>query len=256
MRNAKSESTQAPCKWPIPPEQLFLGEKEVHVWFASLDDPDLSVLPLEQQLSSAEHEQASRFKFEKDRTRYVITHALLRSILSLYLQVDPKDLILTTSAKGKPELAPMPHKDTVQFNMSHSHDTALIAVSRSAEIGIDLEYVDESFAFDEIIQRFFSPAEGATLHSLPPTLRRQAFFRCWTCKEALVKAKGTGLGSALDEITISQTAGNTLVLRNVDPDWSLTELTPAPGYVGALGVQGHGWRLKCWQWQAQAATTL
>jgi 4'-phosphopantetheinyl transferase len=249
-----SDSGGSACQWLSAPEPVLLKDGEVHVWYTLLDDHGPDVRFLEAQLSSEERSRALRFRFPKDQLRYVVSHGLLRRILSLYLNVNPQDLILTTSANGKPELAPIPQKGAVQFNMSHSHDAALFAVARTGPIGIDIEYIDKDFAFDDIVQRFFSPTESATLHSLPPRLRRQAFFRCWTCKEALVKAKGTGLGSALDEIAIAQT-GNTLALRNADPTWSLTELNPAPGYVAALAVEAHDWRLKCWQWQSPATAT-
>ncbi|MGH7847470.1 MAG: 4'-phosphopantetheinyl transferase family protein [Candidatus Binatia bacterium] len=234
---------------------MLLADGEVHVWCTPLDGHGPDVRFLEAQLSSEERARALRFKFSQDQVRYVISHGVLRHILSFYLRVDPRDLKLAAGANGKPELGPIPQKGLVQFNMSRSREVALFAVSRSGEIGIDVEYVDENFAFDEIVRQFFPPAESATLDSLPLPLRREAFFRCWTCKEALVKAKGTGLGSALDEIAIAQT-GNTLALRNADPTWSLTELNPAPGYVGALAVETHDTRVKCWQWpprETQAA---
>ena len=237
------------------PSKRSILPEEVHLWLARLDASALQDDALGKHLSLEERNKAERFKFDRDRIRYIVAHGFLRSILSSYLDVSPADLTFASGLNGKPMLRPLPHAKTIQFNLSHSYEMALIAVTHERDIGVDLEHIDENFAFDEIARRFFFPSELATLDSLPLDIRREAFFRIWTCKEALVKAKGTGLGSALDEITISQTAGNTLVLRNVDPDWSLTELTPAPGYVGALGVQGHGWRLKCWQWQTQAATT-
>jgi 4'-phosphopantetheinyl transferase len=235
----------------VSPARLFLTINEVHVWCASLADPtDISFF--QAQLSSDERARAQRFKFSKDRERFVVSHGILRQILALYVQVTARELELAATVNGKPELASLSQERTVRFNMSHSRDLALFAVTRAAEVGIDIEYNDETFAFDEVARRFFSIGENAALHSLPLPMRREGFFRCWTCKEALVKAKGTGLGSPLDEITITQTGDDTLVLTHTDPVWSLTELNPAPGYVAALAVEGHDRELKCWQWQLRS----
>jgi 4'-phosphopantetheinyl transferase len=232
----------------VAPARPLLTSNEVHVWCASLDD-SAEVRSYEAELSSEERDRALRFKFAMDHDRFVVSHGILRQILSRYLQLTPRELDFTATANGKPELAPTSHVDTVQFNMSHSRDLGLFAVARGREIGIDVEYNQETFPFDEVARRFFSAKENAALHSLPVHMRREAFFRCWTCKEALVKAKGTGLGSPLDEISITQTGSNTLALTNADSTWSLTELNPSPGYFAALAVEGHEPEFRCWQWQ-------
>lgn len=138
----------------MAPARPFLTTHEVHVWCASLDDPT-DVRFYEAQLSPEERSRALRFKFPKDHDRFVVSHGILRQILSRYLQLTSRELELTATANGKPELAPMPQKRAVQFNMSHSRDLALFAVTRGREVGIDVEYNDETFAFDEIAQRFF-----------------------------------------------------------------------------------------------------
>jgi 4'-phosphopantetheinyl transferase len=253
MLSSSNEFSETTCPWNPPPKPILLENNEVHVWFARVDDPNLSSR-LEDQLSLEERERASRFKFEKDRLQYTVSHGLLRSILSLYLHTDPKDLQLISGPNGKPNLDPIHHTTIVQFNISHSNAVALFAVAREREVGVDVEYVQENFAFAEIAPRFFSPKETEFLHFLPTELAREVFFRLWTCKEAFVKARGTGLGSPLDEFEISLPSGKRAVLTHREPNYSLIELTPTPGYVAAVAVKGHHFQLKCWQWSADSSS--
>ncbi|MGA3164144.1 MAG: 4'-phosphopantetheinyl transferase superfamily protein [Verrucomicrobiota bacterium] len=138
--------------------------------------------------------------------------------------------------------------------MSHSHGIALYAVTRGREVGIDLERIRSNLAVAEIAERFFSRREAAMLRTLSTEEQREAFFRCWTRKEAYLKARGEGLSLSLDQIDVSLAPGEPDVVPGTQPDsseasrWSLQELTPAPGYVAALAVEGHGWCLACWQW--------
>jgi 4'-phosphopantetheinyl transferase len=121
-------------------------------------------------------------------------------------------------------------------------------------VGIDLERIRFDLAVAEIAERFFSRREVAMLRTLPTELQRQAFFRCWTRKEAYIKARGEGLSLLLDQFDVSLAPGEPAAILGTQRDpseasrWSLQKLTPAPGYVAALAVEGHGWRLTCWQW--------
>jgi 4'-phosphopantetheinyl transferase len=131
---------------------------------------------------------------------------------------------------------------------------ALYAVTRGREIGIDLECIRFDLEVEKIAERFFSRREAATLRTLPPEVQRQAFFLCWTRKEAYFKARGEGLSLPLDQFDVSLIPGEPAALLSTQRDpyevsrWSLQELTPAPGYAAALAVEGHGWGLACWQW--------
>jgi 4'-phosphopantetheinyl transferase len=121
-------------------------------------------------------------------------------------------------------------------------------------VGIDIERIRSDLEVGEIADRFFSRREVAMLQTLPTEEQRQAFFRCWTRKEAYIKARGEGLSLPLDEFDVSLAPGEPAAILGTRPDsseasrWSLQELAPAPGYVAALAVEGHGWRLACWQW--------
>ena len=232
--------------WLPPPANLALSDNEVHVWRVSLDLTASQIQSLQHTLAAGEMSWAERFYFHKDRRRFIVTRALLRAILSRYLDVEPGQLRFCYSPSGKPALVAMPDRKTLSFNLSHSHELALVGVAFNREIGIDLELIRTDFPCEQIARQLFSPQENAVLHALPIKMKHEAFFNCWTRKEAYVKARGEGLALPLQQFDVSLSS-----IRG-DPQeayrWSLRELIPAPGYVAALVVEGHNWRLACWQW--------
>jgi 4'-phosphopantetheinyl transferase len=131
---------------------------------------------------------------------------------------------------------------------------ALYAVARGREVGIDLEFIRRDLEVEQIAERFFSRQEIATLRALPADLRRDAFFLCWTRKEAYIKARGEGLSLPLDQFDVSLIPGEPAALLSTRPDsdealrWSLQELPLGSGYVAALAVEGRGRSFSCWQW--------
>jgi 4'-phosphopantetheinyl transferase len=230
---------------------LTIRKNEVHIWLVQTNEERIS-LDFEDLLSSTEQDRASRFKFETDRRRYVIAHATLRSILSIYVNSPAQELQFDSGPYNKPELAPMHAKKKIEFNLSHSHEVAVIAVTRGREIGVDVEWVREDFAFDEVAQRFFTTREVAALHALPHHLQREAFYKCWTSKEAFLKAKGTGLSGQLDEVEIALT-DEVVHVRGAVPNFSLVELSVGGDYKAALVVEGREPRLAsyAWEWRSK-----
>jgi len=205
-------------------------------------------------LTLDERARARRFRFPRDRDRFIVARGVLRAILGRYLGVDPGRLRFRYSPYGKPALAGPFEDEGIRFNLAHSQGIALYAVSRGREVGIDVEYVRADLADERIAERFFSPREVATLRAVPAEQRREAFFHCWTRKEAYVKARGEGLSLPLDQFDVSLAPGEPAALLSTPGDppevtrWSLQALNPGPGYVAALAVEGNGWRLRCWQW--------
>ena len=234
---------------PIPHSSPVLTSNDVHIWFVQTNDQIISFEDFESLLSSAERDRALRFKFEADRRRYVIAHAALRWILSSYLNSPAQGLEFASGPYGKPKLAAIHAHSGVDFNLSHSHEVALIAVTEGREIGVDVEWIKKDFAFGEVAERFFTEREVAALHSLPDNFQREAFYKCWTSKEAFLKAKGTGLSGQLDEVEILFVPEEGVRVNVTIPNWTLEELHPCDGYAGALAVQGPECRLKCFQWQ-------
>lgn len=237
-----------------PQEPLTLSHDDVHVWLISLCLPAASVETLNRTLSRDERERVNRFHFQKDREQSIVGRGALRTILGSYLGAAPVQLSFCYNANGKPTVIQEPGADAVRFNLSHSHEIALIGIARGREIGVDVERIRPVLADWQIARRFFSPREAADLRSLPADVRTEAFFSCWTRKEAYLKARGEGLSCPLDQFDVSLIPGAPPALLSTrgDPSevsrWSLQALAPAPGYVAAIAVEGKSWRLKCYAW--------
>jgi len=242
--------------WFSPSANFVLSKDEVHLWRASLNQPTSLVQQLAQTLSVNEQVRADRFCFEKDRWHFIVSRGLLRTILSRYLGMEPSQLQFYYGAHNKPALAATSSSSTLQFNLSHSHELALYAVTCDREIGIDLEHIRPISNTEQIAQRFFSDREYAVLCTLPQSQKQAAFFNCWTRKEAYIKATGRGLSLPLNQFEVSLTPGEPAALLGTlgEPQeasrWSLRELTPDPEYVAALAVEGNGWQLQCFQWSS------
>ena len=237
--------------WSPSPTDLPPLEQTVHVWAVRLDDASVDLDRGRDLLSPDERQRAARFKFERDRRRYLVAHVALHAILSRYLQFASATLCFDTGTNGKPKLPSEHAPSGVEFNLSHSNEMALLAVTHGREVGVDVEYDKENFEFQEVAERFFTPREVAAMRSLPAHLQRPAFFKCWTSKEAFLKAKGTGLSGKLDEVAISLTTEQRVQINASVLGWSLAELTPGDGYEGALAIQGALAPIKCYQWESQ-----
>ncbi|MGB7923137.1 MAG: 4'-phosphopantetheinyl transferase superfamily protein [Pyrinomonadaceae bacterium] len=240
--------------WSRAPETVTPSVDEVHVWRSSLRLDAERVEKLRRTLCEDERRRAERFRFPKDREAFTVGRGALRVILGRYLNAPPADLRFSYSPYGKPSLAPEHGKGELRFNLSHSGDLALYAVTKGREIGIDIEHMRDQLADLQIARRFFSTEEVAMLASLPEHAQRAAFFNCWTRKEAYIKARGEGLSLPLDKFAVSLAPGVPAALLSASGDseevsrWKLQELAPGPGYVAALAVEGKGWHARCWQW--------
>lgn len=240
-------------------KKMSLVEDEIHVWSVNLALPELQVKKLQLFLSTDELKRAGRFFFEKDKNQFIIARGMLRKILSFYIDRQPYEFIFEYNKFGKPFL---PHEfegDKFRFNLSHSRGSALYAITLNYEVGIDIEYIREDFDDFGIANRFFSPDEVAALHSLPPEKQKEAFFLCWTRKEAFIKAKGKGLSIPLDQFDVSLTPGQPAQLlktkynRKDVSHWSLFNLSVKPGFAAALAVEdSQKWQLKFWEWRDTA----
>lgn len=236
--------------WHSPPTNLVLSKDDVHVWRADLDLPDWRLQQLAQTLSSDEQLRAERFYFERDRKHFIAGRGLLRAILGRYLDREPNQLQFSYSSRGKPALVNTNTRETLCFNLSHSSGLALYAVTRSRLIGIDLERVRPMPDAEKLAERFFCTHEYGVISTLLPEQKQEAFFNAWTRKEAYLKATGDGL-AGLEQVEVSLTPGEPAALLSIQGDrqassrWSLSQLTPAPGYVAALAVEGHDWNLEC-----------
>jgi 4'-phosphopantetheinyl transferase len=229
---------------------LSLADNEVHLWGIDLDGVATGETRWRTVLSPDELARADRFHFARDRQNFTATRALLRMVLGDYLRCDPSKLTFLYSDKGRPVLSANHSSIPVQFNVSHSGARAVLAFSVGRDIGVDVERIRHDLDCDLLAERYFSLAEQKALAALPLLERCSGFFRCWTRKEAYIKAHGAGLSLPLDSFDVSITGGEKNALLATRPDaaeaarWSLSEVDAGEGYAAALSVKGHGWVLK------------
>jgi len=176
-------------------EQIpLLHEASVHVFRVALDVTSGTALPvLRGLLGRDEEERAGRFHFERDRRRWIVCRMALRTLLGAHLSVAPEALTFVAGDFGKPALGPPWSEAGIQFNVSHCGETALIAVARGREVGIDVEAIRAEPDWESIADWCLSASERSMIRDTPPALRQQLFFRFWVGKEAWLKASGVGL---------------------------------------------------------------
>lgn len=229
-----------------------LNRSEIQLWRIELD----SVADNEQRwrglLSGDEMERAKRFRFVRDRMRFTATRAILRSILAEHLRCRPEEVMFQYRAQGKPALADRHTESDIEFNVSHSGGAALVALSRGIALGVDIEEIRPNIEIEKLAARFFSVAEWENLTRYGSSERNEAFFRCWTRKEAYLKAKGAGLSLSLKEFDVSLASNCDDCLLATRPDaaecsaWRLCNVSVGHGFVAAVCGQGRSWNLKAW----------
>jgi len=250
MNAIKSHAMSNGNCWAPNPEKLELADDEIHVWRVYLDCEERQLDRFESTFGPDERARANRFLLRRDRHGFVVTRGVLRELLGRYLNRTPADLELDYSPQGKPFLRAEFLKRPIQFNVSHSHGLALLAFTMRRNLGVDVEFVRPDFAAYGIAERYFSPLEVMELRALPPPLRAEGFFLCWTRKEAYVKARGEGLQLPLETFQVSLTPGQPEQLRGGDSlRWRLCSLRPDPRYAGALVGEGRDWRPSYWDWK-------
>jgi 4'-phosphopantetheinyl transferase len=234
-------------------QHVTLATDAVHVWQVDLRVVGQYIPRLETALSPDEVARAARFRFPEHRKRLIVTHGVLRDILSRYLDVPTAQLTFSTNPYGKPVLS-APENTWLQFNLSHSGDLVLFAVTRDHPIGIDVEHIAPPDNFAQLVEQFFSENENAAFLALPESKRAVAFFAGWTRKEAYVKALGTGVSLPLDhfDVTMDPDAPARLLADRHHPHhietWTLLSFAPAPTYIAALAIPILRPTLTLYQW--------
>jgi 4'-phosphopantetheinyl transferase len=229
-----------------------LAADAVHVWRIPLAVSDSEQGRRAEVLSSDEQARAARLHFERDRRRWIATRGAVRALLAGYTGAHAVSVRFRLGPHGKPSLE-APAGTGLEFNVSHSGELALCAVSLRRAVGVDVEAIRPEFATASIAGRFFAPAERAAFEALPRNEQTEAFFACWSRKEAYMKARGTGIALGLDRFEVSLTPGRpaALLATHDEPDaverWRLATLAPGVGYAGALVTDGPA-RLECWEW--------
>ena len=233
------------------PGEACLEQGRIEIWSVALDGAAAHTAALEAVLPQDERARAERFAFAAGRRRFVAARGALRRVLGAYLDLAPEDVVFAYGRKGKPYLTGA--AAGLHFNLSHSGERALIALGR-IPLGVDIERLRPLRDPDAIARRFFSEAERAALAAQTAERKAEAFFACWTGKEAYVKAVGDGLTIPLRSFDVTFADGRppaieTHLAESGGERWFLRRLEPAPGYVGALAAQGFEGTVAAWDMQ-------
>jgi 4'-phosphopantetheinyl transferase len=231
---------------PLPPtlERIALPDPAIAVWLARLDPDVDQVGRCASVLSRGEQQRAGRFHFERDRRRFVVTRGILRTLLGGCLAVAPDAIAFGYGKNGKPFVAS--ENTSIHFNVSHSHERALYAISRSHALGVDIEYLNRDVDCNGLARRFFTRCEYSELQRIPESGRKHAFLSCWTHKEAVIKATGDGLSLPLDQFNVTVALEDTpRVLDFVGSakrasDWDLYAIDVGAEYVATVATFRRG----------------
>lgn len=221
----------------------MLLNSTIHIWDVNLDRPSAEIDRLSRCLDERERHRAAKFINPTHGDRWRVARGYLRQILSQYLDLAPENIVFSYGEQGKPAILGSSgcanEGNPIQFNLSHSRDRAVYAITAKYPIGIDIEYIHPLPAA-ELVERFFSPAECAIFHALPAAIQPAAFFHAWTQKEAYLKACGTGLTTPLDQIEVSidpRTPAEIISTPTSDL-WQIHKLEISADYAGALVIGG------------------
>lgn len=206
---------------------LTLSRKEVHIWSACFPEQECELPYYTSILSKDELERANSFRYLKLRNNFTLSRGILKCILSMYLRHPPQQIEIIYGLWGKPLVS---NQESLHFNLSHSVDYIVYAISKIYEIGIDIEYVDTNLEIDSIAEAVFSRSELDFWNKLPPNIKTLEFFKAWVCKEARLKAYGKGWLSDESHINTEE--------NNQNSDWYPEIIDLIPGYSSALYVVG------------------
>ena len=238
--NEYIEWMKTSIEWSLMPSNLSISTGMVHVWAWDYACSALDLNRYIPLLSPDECFRMQSFRFEKDRVRYGVSHAVLRILLGRYLGVQPSFISFDQNEFGKPSLAQALMASELTFNLSHTNGIDLLAVAVGLAIGVDIEEVRP--VEYGTVERYFSPQEQSSLATLTGADWLEGFYNCWTRKEAILKAEGLGLNVRLDAFDVSLSPNTKAAVLGVrsnagfTSNWHLVELRPAVGFVGALAT--------------------
>jgi 4'-phosphopantetheinyl transferase len=240
--------------WPpttIPPS---LGAGEAHIWTVPIDGVFQQRPEVRELLSDDEKLLADGFRLAEPARRFVATRAALRVLFGHYLHASPEEIRFSVDANKKPHLAGVHSESDLRFNVSHSGELGILAVTIGSDVGVDVEQLREVNQLENIAQRYFHPAEVEAVLATAKDSRSDAFLRCWTAKEAALKAYGTGIVESLNAFNVPLARSfegwiELSALREAASDsrcW-LERIAPCDGYVAAAAFMGEKRRLRCFQ---------
>ena len=225
---------------------MTLDENDIHLWYSfgdEINDPEL-IEQYHQLLNDEERQKQQRFHFEKHQHQYLVTRALLRTVLSLYEpSVSPDQWCFDKNDYGKPFIIHPSLSAPLYFNLSHTDELIVLAVSRENTLGVDVEYRQRKNTSLSIADSFFSKKECEDLFARPEAEQRDYFLSLWTLKEAYIKARGMGLSIPLNQFSFSFPERNCVDIDIEDSQndqqekWSFWQMALSEKHVGALALK-------------------
>jgi len=249
----KAELKDGTClerRWP-----LTIDQGNVHIWLVNMRLPSHRFRDCNELLADEERTRARRFRFERDRRRFIVARAALRIILGAYLGLKPTHVVFSYSAAGKPEIRAALSDSRIEFNLSHSQDQCLVVLTRHCAIGADIEWIQPEFATEDVAFSFLSQKEQKRFRASDPVDRLTDFFRYWTRKEACVKALGDGISFPLRSFKAPLRSGRVarLFRANAVPPHvfrcSVYDIHSPPDYCAAVAIEGTKHTLKYLDWK-------
>jgi 4'-phosphopantetheinyl transferase len=239
--------------WSRPSSPAKCPIAHVDIWKVRLDQPE-KLASRSNNLSCDEIARASRFHFERDQDRFVRCRSVLRDILADYLEIPGSEIRFEYLKGGKPQVVASQNPRALQFNLSHSTNVALIAVSGEYRLGVDVERIREDVDTVALAERFFSLRERAGLRALPAQLQLLGFFACWTRKEAFLKATGDGLAFPLADFSVATHPDSDPRLEEIKGDtrvrdkWFLADVDVGDVYRASVAIEATSCRLETYAW--------
>lgn len=237
---------------PFSNQDLFLHPSQLHIWSVRKSDHENRLQEYWSILDDIERERALKFKFLKEYNCFIIARGVLRSLLGAYLRTAPGQIKFQFGHHGKPYVN---HPSQIKFNISHSGDTILLGFIQKHPIGIDVEYTKRKVDVKKIAKLFFAEEEVTSLFNLDQAYHTQAFYNCWTRKEAFIKAVGSGLSFPLDQFVVSLDSTKEAALIDTKWDkkekdkWMLNAIEPEKDYIAAVSVKGNVSNIQYWRYQ-------
>lgn len=221
-----------------------LDASDVHLWRMQLDQDASATASSASLLASDEIQRFERFKPAAVKRRFALARGGMRAILGRYLDLPPASLEFRYGEQGKPSLVPEQNPKNLRFNLTHSHELAVLAVAKGREVGVDVERLRDNIEFRKLALRYFSPAEIESLTELEGVNLKRHFFRIWTAKEAYIKAIGKGLRIPLDQFDVQVGADHppALLETSHSPEekdrWNFSGFDCEAEYMGTLATEG------------------
>jgi 4'-phosphopantetheinyl transferase len=228
-------------------EKIPLPTEEVHIWSIDLRLGRAAMCACWDLLCPEEARLAMRRRFANDFREFVVTRALLRKILAQYVDCSPADLCFDSSSNCKRVLRGVP---SLHFNLSHSRNHAFLAAAHR-RVGIDLEFIKTNCMQQAVVEQFLSTSEWSQLQRLPSNARSAALFRCWTRKEAVLKAAGVGLLYPLRHLDVLVRSESAQIVSLMGRKWLLSQVAAPKLYAAAAAIEQSKGELRCRQWKLE-----